>query len=241
MKIVSVYIMMILLSACSTMGVRPELEQGTGKIPTSQYSDAQTVEEIRKLRPQARFPLKIAVMPPMRWGGLSKSERDIIEAWEQNLKDIGFVDSLTIVPQSLVPDCGYKAESECYLIKSREAGARLGADAILFLNDSTATDPYVNPLSILNLTIVGMWVIPAHHRDAYSIYEVSLFDIDNGYLYFVAEGYGTKKSIRPYMYVDNNTGEEDARIKALNDVGSQITSLAKEQMRKFSSANNQIN
>jgi rhombotail lipoprotein len=231
--------MVILLSACSSKDMRPQLERGMGGIPTTRYSDAQTVEEIRKLRPQAEFPLNIAVMPPSRWDGLSQPERDIIERWGEDLKKIGFVESLQIVPKSLVPKCGYKAESECFLTESWEVGVRLGADAILFLNDSTVTDSYVNPLSILNLTIVGMWGVLAHHRDAYSIYEASLFDIDNGYLYLVAEGHGEQKSILPYMYAEYNTGQEEARIKALNDVGGKLFSLAKEQMNKLSSPNSQ--
>lgn len=233
MKVFCVLIIAGLLAACSSMNVRPELEKGMGGVPATQYSNAQTVEDIRKLRPQANFPLKIAVMPPDRWSGLSQPERKIIESWGESLRDIGFADSLQIVPKSLAPDCGYRSDSGCYLTKSREAAARLGADAVLFLNDSTVTDSYMNPLSILNLTIVGMWVIPAHHRDAYSIYEASLFDINNGYLYAIADGYGEQKSIRPYVYAEDTTGQDEARIKALNDVGAKLLSLAKGQMSKL--------
>lgn len=236
MKIFGVLIIVVLLTACSTMDVRPELEKGMGGVPATQYTNAQTVEEIRKLRPQANFPLKIAVMPPGRWSGLSQPERKIIESWGESLRDIGFAGSLQIVPKSLAPDCGYRSDSGCYLTKSREAAARLGADAVLFLNDSTVTDSYLNPLSILNLTIVGMWVVPAHHRDAYSIYEASLFDINNGYLYAITDGYGEDKSIRPYMYAEYTTGQEEARIKALNDVGVKLLSLAKGQMSKLAAS-----
>ena len=188
MKILGILMIVVLVNACASTDMRLQLKRGMGGIPATQYSDAQTVEEIRKLRPQARFPLKVAVMPPNRWQGISQSEKTVIEQWGEKLKQIGFVKSLEIVPKSLVPSCGYKSESSCFLNQSRAAGARLGADAILFLSDSTVTDSYVNPLSILNLTIVGMWIIPAHHRDSYSVYEAALFDIDNGYLYAVAEG-----------------------------------------------------
>lgn len=227
-----------LLTGCSRMDVRPELDESLGGVPATEYSNAQTVEEIRKLRPQATFPLKIAVMPPGRWSGLSQPEREIIESWGDRLREIGFADTLQIVPKSLTPDCGYKSDSGCYLTRSREAAARLGADAVLFLNDSTVTDTYLNPLSIFNLTIVGMWVAPGHHRDAYVIYEASLFDINNGYLYAIADGYGEHKSVRPYMYAEHSAAQKEARIKALNDVGATLIALAQSQMRKLDAPDN---
>lgn len=231
MKKICVVMSLIFLSACSSMDRRPELQEKMGSNPGIQYADARTVEEIRQLRPQAEFPLEIAVMPPPgRWGGLSRQERTIIEGWGKSLKEMGFADKLTIVPSSLIPECGYQADSDCYLTRSRQAGARLGADAILFLSESMDTDAYVNPLSILNLTIVGMWFAPAHHRDTYLILEGSLFDINNGYLYAIADGYGEEKTVRPLMYAKYSVGRERARIMALNDLGTKLVSLAREQL-----------
>ena len=237
MKIFTIIATFMLVSACTSTDMSNRLERGMGGIPTTQYSDAQTVEEIRKLRPQAQLPLKIAVMPPHRWQGMSLNERKVIDEWSEELKEIGFIRSLEIVPKSLIPSCGYKSEGSCYLDQSRAAAARLGADAILFLNDSTVTDSYVNPASILNLTIVGMWIIPAHHRESFSVYEAALFDVNNGYLYAVKEGRGQSKTARPFMYVEYDTGQEEARIKALNEVGAKLLESAKEQMEKLTPAN----
>jgi rhombotail lipoprotein len=237
MKFISILLGIWLLSACAATDMTARLARGKGGIPTTQFSDAKTIEEIRALKPQARIPLKIAVMPSNRWEALSQEERDVIEKWSDDLKKLGFVKSLEIVPKSIAPTCGYQDDSNCFLQGSRTAGARLGADAILFLNDSTVTDTYMNPLSILNLTIVGMWIVPAHHRDSYSIYEASLFDIDNGYLYAVVEGGGEHKVLRPYMYDEYRVGEKEARIKALNAVGSKLYALAKEQMATLNSLN----
>jgi rhombotail lipoprotein len=231
MKIFNTLSILILLSGCAATDMQTKLERGLGNIPTTQFSNAQTVEEIRQLRPQATVPLKIAVISQNR-RNLSQQERDIVEQLGEKLKQIGFVRSLEFIPQSLQPTCGYRSDQNCFLNASRAAGARLGADAILFLNESAVTDAYVNPLSILNLTIVGMWVIPAHHRDSYSVYEASLFDIDNGYLYAVAEGHGENKIIRPYMYVEYGTGRDEASVKALNDISNRLYIIAQEQMKK---------
>lgn len=237
MKFLSVIISVILLSACASTEMTARLAEGKGGIPTNQFSDARTVEDIRALRPQAKFPLKIAVMPP-RWRGLSLEEREIIEKWGYDIKSLGFADSLEIVPKTLVLNCNDRRDRDCFLQNARTAAARMGADAILVLNDITVTDAYVNPLSILNLTIIGMWVAPAHHRESYSVYEASLFDINNGYLYAVAEGNGEHKMLRPFMYVEYDSGQHEARLEALNNVGFKLFDLAKEQMERLKSSNN---
>lgn len=228
----------IFLASCASTDMSEPLQNGRGGILAYQFSDANTIEEIRKLKPQARFPIKVAVIPPYRWNTVGIEERKVIEKWGERLKEIGFIQSLEIIPQSLRPTCNYQADSGCFLNESRLAGARLGADAILFLNDSTVTDQYVNPASILDLTIVALWFVPAHHRDSYSIYEASLFDIDNGYLYAFAEGYGEYKTVRPYMYTDWATGQEEARLAALEKLGEKLFVIAQEVVNKEKSANN---
>ncbi|MEX1033126.1 MAG: hypothetical protein WDZ30_07175 [Cellvibrionaceae bacterium] len=238
MKKLLLFPIIAFLASCASTDMSDALQNGRGEIPTHQFSDADTIEAIRDLKPQAKPPIKVAVIPPYRWNAVSIEERKVIEKWGEKLKEIGFIKSLEIVPQSLRPRCNYQADSSCYLKESRLAGARLGADAILFLNDSTVTDQYVNPASMLNLTIVAMWFVPAHHRDSYSIYEASLFDIDNGYLYTIAEGYGEYKTVRPYMYTDWATGQAKARIAALEKLGEQLLAMAQDLVTQETSTNN---
>lgn len=220
----------ILLTACASNLTREDISSDLGGIPT-QYGDAKTVEEIRNLRPQATLPLKVVVMPPAdRVDGLTIAERQIINGWEKELQEIDFLSSLQIMPESLMPSCGYRAEQDCFLNTARASAARLDADAILFLNDSTKTDRYVNPLSMLNITIIGMWFSPGHHRDSYSIYEGSLFDVNNGYLYAAAEGEGQRKSVRPFIYTDPSFGQDDAREEALSNLGVELIKIAKSKI-----------
>lgn len=230
MKLLGLLMALSLLAGCASTDMSTALDRGRGKIPTYQFADAKTVQEVRALKPQAQPPIKVAVLPVRHWQSVSLQERQMIESWGEQLKRIGFIESLTIIPDSLIPRCNYQSDSDCYLDGARLAGARMGADALLFLSDSTVTDSYVNPTSILNLTIVGMWIAPAHHRDSYSVYEASLFDIDNGYLYTVAEGYGEYKTIRPFMYVDYNTGQKEARLSALNALGEKLLAAAQRAM-----------
>jgi len=201
-----------------------------GNLPTHSFTNAKTVQEIRDLKPQVKPPINIAILPSNRWQGFSAGEVKLIEKWGEKLKATGFVKTFKMVPKSLTPSCGYKSDDDCFINQSRIAGARLGADAILFLNESTYTESYANFSSILNLTIVGMWVVPAHHKYSYSRYEASLFDIDNGYLYATSEGLGEHKYIRPFMYAENSVSQNYARLEALNNLGEKLLKMAKENM-----------
>lgn len=223
----------LLMCSCGATNIKSQLDAGKGGIPVHQFSDAKTIKEIRNLKPQATLPLNIAVMPPQGWRSeLSIEEREIIEGWSVKLKKIGFIESLKIIPESLKPNCGFKSDPDCYLEKSRAAGARIGADAILFLNHSTVTDSYVNVASVLNLTIIGMWIVPAHHRESYSVYESALFDIDNGYLYSTEEAHGEYKTVKPAMYVDHDTGQLEARLEALNKLGQKLYDMASKELSR---------
>ncbi|AMK75128.1 MULTISPECIES: hypothetical protein [Methylomonas] len=238
MKKIWIFTLTALLAACSATDLRPHLEQSIEDIPKTQFSTAKTVEEVRKLRPQATIPLKIAVVPASRHRmEISKEEQEAIKSWGEKFRDLGFVKSFEIIPQSLISNCGYKSEGGCFLNESRLAGARMGADAILFINDNTGTDSYLNPLSMLNISIVGMWLVPGHHRDSYSVYEASLLDINNGYLYGFAEDSGEYKAIRPFMYANRNTGQNEARLEALNKVFQKLYTVAEEYMHKGVSLN----
>jgi rhombotail lipoprotein len=218
----------ILLAGCALKPAKSPYAEEAGGIPAAQFSDARTVAEIRKLKPQAALPLKVAMVPPP--SGLSKRERELIEELEKKLVDLGFLKSLDVVPAALRPVCGYKSESGCFINEARAAGARLGADAVLFLGSSSNTESYVNFFSVLNLTIIGMWIAPAHHRDSHVVYEASLVDIDNGYLYAVAEGYGESSVVRPYMYVEFQTGQDEARENALIKLTEKLYRVAKEKV-----------
>lgn len=238
MKKLTIVVAALFLCACASRDARPLLDRTLGNVPASRYMEATTIEEIRALRPQAEIPLRIAVMPPDRWNGFSKEERQAIQGWGEKFIALGFAKSVDIVPVSLVPECSYRSDSSCYLYGSRVAGARLGADAILFVHGNTVSDSYINPLSVLDLTIVGMWLVPGHHVDTYAAYEASLFDIDNGYLYAVAEAHGEQKLQRPFAYIDYQSGQSEAIVEALNSLGEKLMGLAQEQVNQMNSPNN---
>lgn len=219
----------LLLTACSSIYKAPEISSRAG-IEPSQFSNAKTIEEIRALKPQAQLPMKVVIVE--YWLTLSNSEREIIKTWEKKLIEIGFVSSMEVMPGSLKPRCHYDAKDNCFMQEARKAGARQNADGLMFLTNRVETESYLNPLSILNITIAGLWLAPGHHRESAALFEASLFDINNGYLYGSTEGLGTGSSVRPYMYVEKKLSENEAREKALNNLMENIYQQAKAFMQK---------
>jgi len=208
------------LAACS-----PTKNIKTGmyaKLPSQKPQiTVDSVEEIGKLKPQINPPIKIAVAQPTGDKEWSSEEIHEIESWLPELKAAGLASDLVVIPRSLQNGCFY-ITSDC----PRTAAAQLQADAVITIGQSVVTDKYLNPLSFLNITLIGMWVAPGHHRDSYAIYEAALIDTKNGYIYGIARGEGEVNKIRPYMYADYDTGQSEASLQALKSLGKQIVEKA---------------
>lgn len=222
-----------MLAACSA---NPTMMSGLRQnmVSTKQYAThSASLEEIAKLKPQAVPPIKIAVAQPSssyseQW---SAEEMQEIESWLPGLKSTGLVREIVVIPASLRPTCeGRYGSSDCGAYGWRMAAATLHADAVLMVSRAIATDSYVNPLSLLNLTVIGMWVVPAHHRDSYALYQAHLQDVANGYIYGTAYGDGASKSVRPLMYEHTKTGQSEASLSALKILGRKIIEAAQQEM-----------
>jgi hypothetical protein len=190
-------------------------------------SSGLSVEQIEKLQPQVSLPIRLAVAPPnisfRYWGDRSlgvwsPDEVAEIERWRKPLSEAGVVTDLLILPSGLVEECEWR-DPGCKLRVSRQAAARVQADALLMLNVATDLDEYLNPLSALNITIIGMWIAPGHHRDALTIIEGVMLDNRNEYLYAFARGEGESSIVRPLMYADSYKAIEPSRLVALQAFG----------------------
>lgn len=233
----------MLLNGCSAnKEIVKELNQSLA--PAKQYSqDALSVEEIAKLKPQITPPIKIAVTQPgysgySRYGyssnEWSSTELQEIESWQLGLKSSGFASELVVIPSSLVSSCVRTLKNDCDTQAYRLAAARLHADAVLVIERAEKIDSYLNPLSILNITIVGMWVVPAHHRDSYSLFQAYLVDTANGYIYGTARAEGMANSVRPFMYTNDGAVLREASLNGLKALGKKINEIALQAMVRSS-------
>lgn len=216
------------LAGCATGYNRGEMDAALESSKPAYVSSDLSVEEIEQMKPQLTLPARIAVAPPVqayrRWWGQDSlnawtpEEVAVIESWQEPLRAAGIAEALLVLPSALVKDCEPR-DAVCTLNAQRAAAARTHSDALLVVNLATATDEYVNPASALYLTIIGMWLVPASHRDALTVAEGVLIDNRNEYLYAFARGEGETKSVRPAMYTDTLGVVNASRVEALKSFG----------------------
>jgi len=222
---------------CASGYSRGEMDAALQSEKPTYVSSELSVEEIERMKPQLELPARIAIAPPVQayqrwWGGYSRStwsseEVAVFESWKEPLRAAGVAQDLLVLPSSLVKDCD-PSDAACRLNALRAAAARVHADALLIVNLATATDEYVNPGSVLYISIVGMWLVPGSHRDALTVAEGVLIDNRNEYLYAFARGEGEKKSVRPVIYADTGAVVNESRVEALKNFGSAFLDQARQ-------------
>jgi hypothetical protein len=182
-----------------------------------------SLEEIANLQPQIALPITIAVSQPLGAapGAWTTAEIEEIESWGAALASRGIAKRVTVVPAALLGAC-YAERSSCQLREQREAAARIGADTLVVMNDLTAVDTFLNPASLLDLTVLGMWVVPGHHHDALTMVEGLLIDNRNQYVYALARAEGEASQLRPFAFVDEPEVMQQARLAALRAFGAEF-------------------
>ncbi len=187
-----------------------------------QYKEHLSLQEIETLEPQLKFPITLAVSQPSSGSGWSAQELELIELWREPLIATGFVESLVVLPESLSEPCGWRMSYHCGIARDRKTASRFRADALLLMSLRTEIKSYASPLSILNITVVGLWVVPAHYRVATTVLEGALIDNRNEYLYAFARATGKAKLVRPYVFADWDKASSRSRIQALKTFGDRM-------------------
>lgn len=206
--------LLLLLCGCATGFNRAEMMEAI-------EADPLLVEAGRATSAQLTRPFKLAVAPPRTQTGWTEEERDAIRGWGDELREAGMINDLVFIPSLMMqqnPDVSASG--------LRDAARRVNADAVMLFGESTQHDRYANPLSILNLTIVGMWLAPAHHRDAMTVMEGLVVDARTGGVYLTAEGSGEGSRVRPLVYADMDDSVRDARVEALKSIGRDLVAQA---------------
>ncbi len=170
MKILLTVLIGVAALGCSTGFNRQTMSAQMEEDQPLVFDDADVLR-VEQARPQLQFPIRLAVVPPTmlmnRYGSGERrdteGQRKEIMAWGEKLRDAGIVSDLFIIPEILMN----QTRGQDYIKAIRVAAARLQADAVLIMRSSTDVDSYANVLGVLDLTIVGMFVVPAHQKDAH--------------------------------------------------------------------------
>ena len=221
MKKITLLLLLSLFVSCSHKKAVDSSDSYSDSPQQQKSSSPFSVEEISKLKPQIHPPIKIAINFNMH-DVTSPEETKEIESWLPALKELGFANELIILPKS-----AYDNSYGSNINAARAVAASLHADAVIVIDGNSRSEAYVNPLSIFNITIIGMWVIPGHNKDVHTVLDASIFDTNSGYLYGFARGQGTAEKMLPFMYTNYRTGVPEAKMVALQDLGKQLIEQVK--------------
>jgi rhombotail lipoprotein len=223
---------LLFASGCATGFDRGALVERLQKEGLYEVQDKE-IQEVRALKPQLAFPCRIAVYlkPPSgsdwRW---TSQDKEILNSSAKILQQEGIAS--TVIPMS-----GMFAK-DGDLKHLRMEAARYGADALLVIQGVQQTDSYLNPAAVLNLTVVGGFVIPASHRDTLFLVEGVLVDVGNGCLYASVESEGEGSIVRPTFIVDDKDAINQAKKKALERLGPELVRHLRSLQTGLSSASN---
>jgi rhombotail lipoprotein len=185
------------------------------------------ISKIQALRPQTKFPCKVAVYladdGSFRWTQQDKAQ---LEKWCAELVNDGVITELIFINDLF-------ASGESSLKELRAAAAKDGADVLLTIRGATDVDEYVNPASLLNVTVVGAYVAPGHHRDALMMIRGALVDVNNGFLYATSESEGEGRTIRPYFLTDRKSAIEMAKAQAFEVFYQDFAKRLRKAHREF--------
>ena len=190
--------------------------------------EVQVLADIEEIQPSLSAPFVLAVAPPRSfrseqhaWEGeretiqgfrsWSEKERSLIESWEPELARLGLVSDLVVMPALSIELDATQGTAGAL----RAAAARHRADAVLIISEVEDASNWLNPWSILDLTIVGAWFAPGHDVEVVSILEGALIDTHTGYLHASGQAEGTARARRAWTYVNDPELKQEARQKAL--------------------------
>ena len=223
---------LLVASGCATGFDRGALVERLQKEGVYEVQDKE-IQEVRALKPQLTFPCRIAVYlkPPSgsdwRW---TAQDKEILNHSAKVLEKEGLA-------SSIIPMSGMFAK-DGDLKHLRMEAARYGADALLVIQGVQQTDSYLNPAAVLNLTVVGGFIIPASHRDTLFLVEGVLVDVGNGCLYASVESEGEGKIVRPTFIVDEKGAINRAKKKALEELGPELVRRIRSLHTGLSAASN---
>jgi hypothetical protein len=216
------------LAGCWSRGFdRARLAKRLG--PPAAAPGEEAIARALAAKPQLRYPMRLAVrFEPYRWRDARGAERedrwphaevDALAARLEKLRAAGIVSDVVVVSDATVTE----HDAEGTVGAARLAAARHQADAVLLVRGAADIDRWVDPLGLLYLTVIGLWVVPANHADALFVVDAALWDVGNGYLYLSADAEDTAANVgTPGAVEDGARVVEDARRKAVDALGSEV-------------------
>jgi len=137
-----------------------------------------------------------------------------VDAWGETLKREGIASDVFLMSELFATGTSIK--------EMRVNAAKHGANALLVLQGGCEVESHLNFAAVLNLTVVGGFIVPASHRDALFVLQGGLIDVGNEFLYASIEAEGEGHIIRPTFVIEDTQAKDKAKQKAFENFGPEL-------------------
>lgn len=199
------------------------------------------VRRIASIEPQLEFPARIGLARVGR-GGLEAIPGDEALIWQAALQGIGdsygeFVPVSPLIASMVSSPAPAGTDRAGAIIADiRRGAARQHLDYALIYEVGSSSREKSNAVSLADLTIVGMFVIPTRNIDVEASASGLLVDVRNGYPYATLTGHAEKSGISRAVssvstardFVD--TAEERAVAELAGDVAEALEGLKRRSL-----------
>jgi len=156
----------------------------------------QDVRSIAAVEPDLQFPARIGLARIKR-RSLTNIPADEIQSWMDLADTLGpkYGEFVPVSPfiASMVRPTDTNLNTEHVVADIRRASARQHLDYVLIYEVSQKSSKKSNALSIADLTVLGLFVLPSRSMKVDSTASALLIDVRNGYPYGTATAFARKK------------------------------------------------
>lgn len=199
------------------------------------------IREAAAVEPLLKFPARIGLarigMGRHKWDiALTGVPENEAAAWQEAAKNLGpsfgeFVPVSPLVaemfPDNREPDGRSTAE---VVPKIRLAAARQHLDTVIIYESDGTANSSVNPLSIGEWTLIGLFILPSQDVDAKGVAQAMMIDVRNGYPYGTARAQATDSSITVRVATGDSERDlaESVRLAAVRNLAPEVEKMMRQ-------------
>ena len=229
MKLTIILLVSIILSACSSKGFNKEAMRQDLQVGETRQVTDEEIKKVFELKPQLPKPFKVGVYFvdnnhqnwDLRW---NSEDKQMIMQLEEELKKSGEVSKMFLINESVVNGKDLEA--------IRLAAAHHGADALLMISSSSATEQYQNMAGLSYILILPALFVPGTITDALFITRAALWDVRNEYLYMAVESESFKRKKAPPISSNQHDELKKAKRDSMSGLRAEILRMAAEMQTK---------
>ncbi|MEZ5998823.1 MAG: hypothetical protein R3B98_09035 [Hyphomonas sp.] len=195
------------------------------------------VRRIAAIEPDLQFPARIGVARIGPYGDLASVPENELRIWSDLADDFG-PETGEFVPVSPMiaamvsdPDAGTGPRAARVIDHIRKGAARQHIDYVLVYETATKKSDKSNALTVADLTVIGLFVLPSRDVEVEASASAILIDVRNGYPYATMSAFAEKKGLSRAISVWSRkdelsaTAEEKAVLELADDMRDTLATL----------------